>query len=504
MLNINKITDVVLTHTHNRPEMVYPQLVSFIDSQFGYDELCGQKHRILFLVVCDHEDKYVQGMFKKLISLINVYLRDKSLDKDVEIKFVDKEAQRRMVRKTVKMGVSDTDIKAIFHDAHSNKLGSQRGIQNLSVLAAHYYLNGSKNFDNIIMHRLDDDMFSVNMRYERDGVYSIKMIPSFFCRKRMSFKEKKARILASYYTIDTPSQIIDLFEAVEAIDTIADNIQEKNIKRDKFDWDKVSKKLYVYGAPKTILLENISRGIKDLLNMRAISETNKISGALSQVGELLDLLGNCVNRFEYNLANFTEEYDWFVPREALPGGCVSNFIGEEFAPGPNFGTHDVMWSSLEYNKRGGTYGDFPVGHIKTGSDRPKFVSNLVLSDDTKMRCDHAYAYHAMKYLKKVYDKNNKDFMTSDREFADFTVFGRDIVDKTKKRMLNIQSKMLKVNSESSKAIHDFFDPLVKNYQVIVDRYKDKTIDEKEAKELTEKWLNSETAWFNIRKKIRRK
>jgi len=56
------------------------------------------------------------------------------------------------------------------------------------------------------------------------------------------------------------------------------------------------------------------------------------------------------------------------------------------------------------------------------------------------------------------------------------VFGRDIVDKTKERMLNIQDKMLKVNNENSKAIYSFFDPLVKNYQVIVDRYKDKMID----------------------------
>ncbi|MFH1388037.1 MAG: hypothetical protein ABIG88_01900 [Patescibacteria group bacterium] len=443
-------------------------------------------------------------MFKKLISLVNVYVRDKNLDKDVEIKFIDKKAQKQMMQEVNKMGVSDTDIKAIFYDAHTDKLGSQRGIQNLSVLAAHYHLNKSKNFDDIIMHRLDDDMFPINMRYERDGIYSIKMIPSFFCRKRMSFKEKNARILASYYTIDTPSQIIDLFEAVEAIDTIANNIKEKDIRGDKFDWDKISGKLYVYGAPKAILLENIPRRIEDLLNIYTISETSKINDILSQVNELLGLLGNCVNRFEYNLANFTEEYNWFMPREALPGGCVSNFIGEEFAPGPNFGTHDVMWSSLEYNKRGGTYGDFPIGHIKTGSDRPKFVSNLVLSDDSKMRCDHAYAYHAIKYLKKAHNKNNKDFMTSDKEFADFTVFGRDIVDKTKERMLNIQDKMLKVNNENSKAIYSFFDPLVKNYQVVIERYKDKVIDEKKVKELTDKWLNSENAWFSIRKKIRRK
>ncbi|MBU2578313.1 hypothetical protein KKA69_05835 [Patescibacteria group bacterium] len=77
--------------------MVYPQLVSFIDSQFGYDELCGHKHKVLFLVVCDHEDEYVQGMFKKLISLVNVYVRDKNLDKDVEIKFIDKKAQKQMM-----------------------------------------------------------------------------------------------------------------------------------------------------------------------------------------------------------------------------------------------------------------------------------------------------------------------------------------------------------------------------------------------------------------------
>lgn len=501
MINKDKITDVVLIHVNNRPEMIYMQLTSFIDSQFDHNEICGTNHKILFLVVGDHTNEYVIDSFQKYMRLVKTRINRKNLAQSIDVMFVDKKRQEEMMHQVRQMHLPDEHLQAIFYDAHTGKLGGQRGIQNLSVLAAHYFLNGSKNYRNILMHRLDDDMFPICMRHEREGVYSVKEIPSFFCRKRMAISERKARILSSYYTIDTPSQIVDLFEAVEAVHIVTESITAQNIKTGSFNWNNVANKLYVYGAPKEVVIEGLSEQLQDMLNVQSLRETSDLSSILKQIKGLLDLLAICVNRFEYNLANFTEEFNWSVPRESLPGGCVTSFIGEEFAPGPNFGTHDVMWSCLEFNKRGGTFGDFPLGHIKTGSDRPLFVGNLISDNDTGMRCDHAYACHAMKRLKSIYNKDNDDFMTSEKEFTEFGVFGKKIVSETKERMIRIQEKLSHINNTSAVKITEFFYPLVQNYEVIAKRYGDKQIDEQEAVILTDKWLESEDSWLKIRSAI---
>jgi len=504
---LKNITDIVLIHAYKRQQFLFSQIISFIKSQFNYKCTCKITHRILFVIVDDSCDKKTEKAYKHEVKGVAIYLNNEGLANRVYIDYWGKGRQKRLL-KTLKL--SKGEEKIFFKDAVSGKLGGVRAIQNISQIIADYYCGFNVNPADVIIHKLDDDIFPVVMSYRGNKIYQIQLIKLFFCKKRLFFKSKqKARMAASYYTIDSPSNIVDLFEIIEAIYLIFKQIKIKEIKSDKFTWNNIKNRLYLYGTPKKIITKNLPASLKRLTNLEYLKKTDRLSVLFIQIRKYLVLFNNGVNRFEYNLSNFANKTNWYTSRELIPGGCISYFASEKISSFPNFASQDILWSCLEYNKKQGIYGDFAIGHLKTGLIRSGLLDDLFKNEE-ELRCDFAITFYAINLIKNELNHGYIPHIGINDLF-EFSSFGKNILPKTCQRLkyilklldiIIIMSKSNKKLQEETLKIKKILSPILKNYNLIRRRYEEKrtNINKNRLKTRVINWINSQKKWGILRER----
>lgn len=509
---LGKVTDIALIHAYRRVPVLLPQISSFVASQKASScHICNIQHRILFVVVDDSVDSSIESGYRAEVDKINKEIDKQNLSDQFQVTYWDKKSQLSLISS---LDLRDKDFRRFFVDASSGKVGGVRATQNISQIIADYYAGCSRNKDDVLINKLDDDIFPFVMSFVGRRGYRIELIENFFCKKRNYFRENpKARIVASYYTIDSPSQVVDLFEVIEALNKIFENITVQDVVKNRFRWDAVEDGLYLHGVPQRIEIIGIGSEILPLLNLKHLKETRSLSNLLEQVNLMISLLESGINRFEYNLANFSRETKWFFLREVVPGGCITFFDKERVAAFPNFASQDLLWSCLEYNKRGGVYGDFDVGHIKTKYARTRFFDSLITTREEDARSDFAITYYAIKSIKEKYRRDdNLPDSASESELFKFSAFGANIIEYTRERLTFIDKQCGTLISaaknrelkENLLRVKEYISLLLSNYHVIERRYKGKDVQISGGiiKDRTLSWVNSEPLWCKLRDRVR--
>jgi hypothetical protein len=498
-----RLTDIVLIHAYKRVSFLYPQIISFIRSQHKC-ECSLNNHNILFVIVDDSNDVEIEKKFRKEIKRINNYIYKEKLTGCWSIDYWSKKRQRELIK-----AIKGDEHSSFFQDAEVDKVGGVRTIQNISHIIADY-LSGPKNTQDILVHKLDNDIFPYSLSFNGNGKYNILPIEGFFCKKRVFLKKLQARVVGSYYTLDSPSVITDLFEVIEAIHILFRQITKSNILKNVFDWGQVDSKLYVYGVPRELKCIKVNRQIKKLLNLSHLSPTSKLDNLLAQVAINLNLFELGVNRFEYNLENYAQSRNWNGEHGLISGGCLTFKIDEDLVASPNFADQDLLWTYLEHITKGKIRGDFSVLHVKTGLERRGFIDTVIRGKSADIRCGFPLTVKAQEIISKILKVK-----TRNEELLEFGGFEPGIVEKTQTRLeeiiITIDSLFLANFNKNSKLrasareIKGHLLPIKNNYHIIKKRYQKIKIDSREEKKIEKQcrsWLNSQKQWRILRKRAK--
>jgi len=492
-----EITDLVLIHAYKRVGFLYPQIKSFIDNQ----KICNcplGEHKILFVIVDDSNNIKIENKFCIKVEKIKKYINDVDNDK-WGIDYWDKRRQRILIS-----AIGGDENSVFFRDAEVDKVGGVRTIQNISHIIAEY-LFGKCRREDVMIHKLDDDIFPYSMSFEKDYIYKISPIKNFFCQKRLFLNKLSARVVGSYYTLDGPSPVTDLFEVVEAIYILLSVIKKENIFNNTYPWHLVKPRLYVYGVPKRVECAHLNKWIKRKLNLSHISETYKLSKLLDQILYNLRLFNIGVNRFEYNLENHANDRDWGSEHSLISGGCLSFMADEPLSAAPNFADQDLLWTYLEHITKGGIKGDFSVLHLKTNIMRQGFVDTIIRGKASDIRCCFPLTVRSQEMISKVLGIN-----LCNEELLNFGGFGPNIVENTGQRLkviINILCTLLNTKLDTNNArrilknkamrIKNIIQSIADGYTIITDRYEKINISSKEDKKLQKScrnWLKSNKNW----------
>ena len=493
-------TDLVLVHAYQRPTFLYSQVRSFIESQHACSCACGE-HVVRFIVVLDSHDSALDQAFREQVARIQSYLNDYALGRNWAVDYWDRERQLRL------LGPMISGEDSFFTDAASRRFGGVRATQNISQAIADH---AAKEGADPVVHRVDDDVFPYVLDWAEPGVYRVARIDGFFCAKRKALDADATRIVGSYYTLDAPSLITDLFEVAEALHTLVLSIGPESAAAAKFDWQSVADRIYLYGAPVRFVLSDVSPELERLIDPCHLTPTDSSRVVLAWLADSLDLFGAGVNRFEYNVDRYARETRWFGPRNYLPGGCVSHRAGEPNAPFPNFGDQDLLWTYNEHLRRGGVAGDFSVLHVKTPLGREGLLSTVCNLSESDVRSSFALTI-AMQQILRERSGARTSSLPDLRQFGGF---GSGVFDLTEQRLRAALERLHALATQpaaSSSAVAVLAASVARRVQTLLERYPqvrqryDSAVTSASAERIigqVESWLGSEAQWWELRARLR--
>lgn len=492
------LTDIVLVHGHQRDHFLYPQLTSLIDTQPDCNCDC-HGHAVRILVVLDSSDVDVCRAFEEQVDRVKRYIHDNARSDMWSIELWDRARQQRALTPWVEAH------DPFFTDASTKRMGGVRAMQNVSQAIADITAG---DVEDIVVHRLDDDIFPYCLDSTGDGGYEIARIDHFLCAKWRALAVPGVRIVGSYYTLDSPSLITDLFEVVEAIHTLIEAITPEACREACFDWPRVAARLYVYGAPETIRLSDVPSDLASFLNLSHLTETGSVPDVLAWIARSLDLFDIGVNRFEYNIDRFARETGWFGPRTYLPGGCVSMRNDVRMAPFPNFGDQDLLWTYLEHLRRGGVAGDFSVLHVKTPVGRDGLFTTLRNRSESAVRSSFRQTLAMQELMGRRFDRAG----TLRPDLQEFGGFGRGIVDRTETRLRECLDRLQQFTHVEGR-VHSCSDQVAARLRVLLEAYpavkhrygqQGAAVPADAVAPLLDAWLASEPRWWEVRTRLRRR
>lgn len=450
---VNSIEDVVLISTFNRPNVLYSQIISYLENMLlfcsGYrstEEFCNSKmpeemyklRKIYFCIVDDSSNKY-KSKYEKEIERINTWIKKNNLENCVFVDYWSKNKQIDLIKK-VGNGVNLTEIhlKSMFSDVGGRSFGGIRGICNIiRIIGIHIAISSEKN---PTLHFLDSDIYPFVL-WKKNDYLKMSHLYYFFGHKAWMLENRHIKITGSYYTVDSPSPIIDLYEAINFIEKYLEGFQNSNIDSHK-DWTEFSSKFEWIGQK--IIFENVSFPNSEI-NLY-ISSNGTFRSQLSTVVKLIEILFKGNNRLVFNTANFSKKSKWHGKRDNFPNGCISMKLKEalELKPYPLFGNQELILFPYEYANTGKLFwGDFDVAHIKELSGRLSLFNDLELRDK-KYRPKHDFMqlFEISQYLEKNMGiKFSSGIKLPRRRFKDdvlkFAVYGDSVISKMKNIIGNI-------------------------------------------------------------------
>ncbi len=374
-------TDLVLIHTCNRSAHIYPQIKSLIESHRPEACMCNLKHHFTFLIVDDSESRQTIEENVTQVKRVQKFAEDYGYSSMVSIMYVDKAIQISTIGHSRLPADMYTDF---FTDKVKNKIGGMRGIQNLSLLISELLFRLHSNLEDLIVHRLDDDVFP----YVVEGVnneISIKRQIGIFCKKRKYFElNKNSRILGCNYNWDSPSVLKDFTTSLKALSIYING-----------DFDQNNENICLNNK---IVKHELPTDLSNLAHLEnSLTHKPNLSAFIHQNIQLLD---KGINRFTANTSNIAKHMNWYGDRKTIPGGFISFRATERVLLFPWFGAQDMIWSKEEANLDGGVIGHENIMHIKTGISRQSLHQSLLNENVAIERSDYPVTYHVLNILQE--------------------------------------------------------------------------------------------------------
>jgi hypothetical protein len=449
--------------------------------------------------VLDSTDTDIESIFRRQVSILRSFLMtDLQYERRWHIEFWCRAKQLEL------LGRYAQKHRNFFVDSGSGRFGGVRAIQNVSQAIADSL---TPIRDGVVIHRFDDDIFPYALDCDNKGNYTIEKVVNIFCRKRLSLMEHDARIVGSYYTLDSPSLITDLFEVAECLDTLTAAIDPVAARSNSYDWKSIAHSIYVYGAPNMFSCNNVEPRIRALIRGAHIQRTESLADVLTWVDSSLLLFELGVNCFEYNLHRFATESGWFGPRNSLPGGCVSHWLEAPMAPFPNFGDQDMLWSFNEHLSRGGVVGDFSVLHVKSPAGRLGLIHTLESQNEEHVRASFSITVTMQKLI-----LDHHGTATTVPDIQKLGGFGPHAVERSKVQLLRVVKRLQRLLDQLDESAAGAIDVLPRTigkiekilagYSVIERTYCNESIVTPTIKQQVEEWMDSERAWNDFRKMLR--
>jgi len=373
------LDDAILIHSM-RPERLFAQIKSFIENQI---ELVFKKRKAIiknlasnkrirnqvYIIVGDNpeaDEEYYQNQIKR----IKEYIKKQKLEKNIKLSYWGYDRQINFFNYLFSK-FEDKNIRVLFKDYKSKKLGGLRGVQNKSIIIADYVTRNLKG--NIIYHKLDDDIYSYVASFKNKKIFRIVHGYNIFDHKAKLLDKNGVRVIGSRYVIDSPSPLIDLKEGLTELNTIFEGIK-KNPEDSINNWGNISKNMYCVAEyfvdeSKIVQTEETPFLYKDI----------KVSDALKIIFNLVETLERGNNRLLFNtIENISKGFEGF--RDAIMGGFVSFKKESKIIPWITGSNQDLIFTAFENAMHGGVYGDLPIGHIKSLNIRKSLIDSLIVGE----------------------------------------------------------------------------------------------------------------------------
>ena len=370
------LDDVVLIHT-TRPSNVVSQLSSFLENiiqfqikgcpplPFFEEDLTGFKgvREVMFIYVCDVPGS---GEYEEPLKDAHRLIHNCGLKDHVSLLFFDLAAQDKILSELARdvaqiTGRSVERCKDVFRDWKGDKLGGRRGCQNKSIVLADYVTKQVR--PPVIYHKLDDDIYAYIATFDGD-MLMVTQGYNIFAHKAKKIAETKG-ILASRYCIDTPSPLADVNEALTDILKVLGALMQGGVKLDDC-WSETARMLF------TVPLHYVDQS--GLVNF-PLRRDMTYREALGVMGNLVEVLLNGNNRLCLNtLENLGRSY--YGPRDCAPGGFMSFSSSLQIRPNIRGANQDLIFTDFEHALGNPVYGDWPVGHIKSLSNRDTILNTM--------------------------------------------------------------------------------------------------------------------------------
>lgn len=371
--------DVVLIHSI-RPERLFTQIKSFIDNQIEFvikkrkaiikNRALNKGLRNQIYIIIGDDPKEDKRYYVNRVNKIKKYIFKLHLGKNIKVIYWPYKRQVFFFNYLFSK-FNDKNIKSLFHDYESNKLGGLRGVQNKSIIVADYVTRNLKG--NLLYHKLDDDIYAYVASFRDKKTLKFVHGYNVFNHKANLLNKKNVRVIGSRYVIDSPSPLIDLKEGLMELNTLFEGIK-RNPKDSINNWNKLSKKMYC--VAETFIDESKIIQTKD---SPFLYRNRKVSENLKSVISLVKILKKGNNRFLFNtIENISKGFEGF--RDSLPGGFISFKKETKVVPWMTGSNQDLLFSAFENALNGGVYGDLPVGHIKSLNRRKFLIDSLIVGN----------------------------------------------------------------------------------------------------------------------------
>lgn len=506
------LNDVVVISTYNRPHILFGQVTSFLENMLlfcsGYrsrEKLCNSKmpgkmykiRNVQFCIVND-SDEELESKYKSEIKKIQTWIKSRDLQYFVRVDYWNKKKQIKLIETVAnKAELNKKDLVKMFSDVGGKKYGGIRGICNIMRIVGIYTAKLSKN--NPSIHFLDSDIYPFVMWRDNNNL-KLSHLYYFFGHKAWLLEDKKIKITGAYYTVDSPSPVIDLYEAVWFMERYLDAFKKcKNIDDPK-EWLKFASKYIWIG--KNIIYDNVSTN--KIVGEPVILSTGTFRSQLNKIIELTSILFRGNNRFVFNTANFSKLSKWHGKRDNFANGCISMKLNEaiKLKPYPLFGNQELILYPYEFATTNGAFwGDFDVSHVKELTGRSALLEDLEYkSNKHRLKHDFKQLAEISYYLEKNRHVNfSVGIKTPRRRFKDdvlkFAVYGNSITKKIEESANNITNICKSVEKKDPKRIK-----LIKNFLVAILKkipYIRKQYDFSKVNSISKENLKLLNSWFNM-------
>ena len=506
------IDDVVVISTYNRPHILYGQVTSFLENMLLFcsghrsrKRLCNSKmpenmyklRNILFCIVDDSSLIY-ESKYKSEIKRICKWVKNKNLKNFVKVDYWNKKKQINLIESlTQKSRLNKDEVVGMFSDVDGKKFGGIRGICNITRVIGINTAKVSKS--NPTIHFLDSDIYPFVMWKDRDKI-KLSHLYYFFGHKAWLLENKNIKIAAAYYTVDSPSPIIDLYEALWFMEMYFEAFKKCKNVDDTYEWLRFASKYIWIG--KELIYDNVSNN--KLIGEPLILSTGTFRSQLDKIEPLIELLLKGNNRFVFNTANFSKLSKWHGKRDNFANGCISMKMAEaiKLKPFPLFGNQELILYPYEYATTNDLFwGDFDVSHVKELTGRSFLMNDLEYKDNKyRPKQDFRQLAEISYYLEKEKHINfSAGIKISRRRFKDdtlkFAIYGNSITKKIQNSARHIVDICKVVKSSDPKKIErigNSIKNILKKIPSIRQQYDFSKVDGISAEN-----LESINSWFNM-------
>jgi hypothetical protein len=273
-----------------------------------------------------------------------------------------------------------------FFDLSLGRLGGIRCIQNISE----YILSADEISPGDIVHRIDDDVYPLDLRFSEDALI-IEHANDFFGERESLLQRSDVKLLGSALASDSPSPVGDLYWSLK---TTARFFEVYSGHSASDMWTDVARAICPSAADRV----NDPDCLLDTIVL-------PIHASFGDVAErLADLLGNLEKgrgRIVLAPSSFYRSDRWWIngpwigPRYYTPNACVCHRAGDVLAPAFPHGNPDIVTYACESIwYQGGVWGAPPVLHLKASSRR----GSLFDAAAVEQKHDYARTKAALWYL----------------------------------------------------------------------------------------------------------